>query len=102
MLTLHRRLIALRRAEAALSVGGYEPIRSAGDVLAYRRIEGERAFAIALNLGDEPAEVAIPGRGRIVLATGLDREDEQMSETVSLRADEGVVIELERVAQGEL
>ena len=37
MLALYRALIALRRREPALAVGGYAPVAAEGDVLAYRR-----------------------------------------------------------------
>jgi alpha-glucosidase len=37
MLTLHRRLLTPRRAEPALTVGSYAPVRADGDILAYAR-----------------------------------------------------------------
>ena len=56
MLTLHRRLLALRQDFAEED---YETLHAADGVLAYRR--GERA-AVALNLTGEPRPAA--GRGR--------------------------------------
>ena len=38
MLTLYRRLCALRRATPALAVGTYTAVEAQGDVLAYMRI----------------------------------------------------------------
>src|SRR6185503_19500428 len=55
MLSLHRRLIALRRAEPALAVGAIGSIRAIGDVLAYVRSFGDRQFLMALNLSSSPA-----------------------------------------------
>ena len=93
MLTLHRRLIALRRTEPALSVGSYREVEAEGDLLAYLREQSGRRFLVALNLGHAPCELALEGAGRVVLSTHLDRE-EGVSGSVNLRADEGVVMEL--------
>lgn len=99
ILTLYHRLIALRRKTPALAHGDYEPVTTTGDLLAYLRKHGAQRFLIALNLGAEPYAVsfsdAIEGRGRIVVSTHLDREDEVMSGDLNLRANEGVVIALE-------
>src|SRR6185295_17042801 len=54
MLTLYRRLLALRRAHPALYAGRYQPVAMTGDLVAYVRREGSEAFLIALNLGAEP------------------------------------------------
>jgi alpha-glucosidase len=94
MLTLHRRLIQLRRANPALSIGGYEPIGVDDHTLAYRRAWEGRSFAIALNLSHRPVEVEIGGTGRIAITTGLEREGEAVRGRVRLGADEGVVIAL--------
>ena len=59
-LALYRRLLALRRAEPALSVGSYAPVETAGDLLAYVREHAGRRFFVALNLGHEP--VSLPAR----------------------------------------
>ncbi len=71
MLSLHRDLLALRRAHPALSRGGYERIEAQGGVLAIVRREGASRIAVALNLGDAPAEARLPGpAGAPLLATG--------------------------------
>lgn len=96
MLALHRRLLALRRAEPALSIGSYTPVDAEGDVLAYlREHEGSR-FLIALNLGAEPASLAFDGAGEVVLSTHVDRKDDAIRARVDLRGDEGVVVRLQR------
>jgi alpha-glucosidase len=99
MLTLYRSLIGLRRGEAALEVGRFEPVEADGDVLAYTRRSrnDESDFLIALNLGshlqvfhrrtDAPT-------GTIALSTHLDRAGERVERDLQLRADEGVVIRL--------
>jgi alpha-glucosidase len=92
-LTLHRRLLALRRAEDALSMGSYRTLSITDSVFAYERRTGDRRFAVALNLGGEPEEVDVPA-GRLVLSTHLEREDEPVTGRIELRADEGAIAEL--------
>jgi alpha-glucosidase len=94
LLSLHRRLIALRRAEPALSIGAFLAIEAEGDVLAYERALGDRRLAVALNLGREPRAARLPAAGRVLLSTHGDREGERVGPEVALRADEGVVVEL--------
>ena len=94
VLRLYQALLALRRAEPALSVGAYVPVSAAGDVLAYERHapDGERLL-VALNLGGEAREVeGLRGGGRVLLSTRLDRGGEAALGPVRLRPDEGLVI----------
>ncbi|HEX3724439.1 MAG TPA: alpha-amylase family glycosyl hydrolase [Nitrolancea sp.] len=98
MLTMQQRLITLRRAEPALITGGYAPLRTDGDLLAYTRELDGAAFLIVLNLGHDAQEFAPPshaGQGRMVLNTHLDRENEPLNGQIALRGDEGVVIRLQ-------
>jgi alpha-glucosidase len=98
ILTLYRRLLALRRSHPALSIGSYEPVAMTGDLLAYIRRTPEEGFLVALNLGTEAFELSLDSlglKGRAVLSTHLDREDDRTVPDVGLRADEGVVISLE-------
>jgi alpha-glucosidase len=106
VLTLYRRLLEFRRAHAALAVGDYEPVAMTGDLVAYVRREqgrgadGER-FLIALNLGTDPYELSLSSlgsRGRVRLSTHLDRTDDADTESVALRANEGVIVQLAPVA----
>jgi len=94
MLALHRRLLALRRAEPALSIGSWAPLDAEGDVLAYvREHEGSR-FLVALNLGPSPASLEFDGAGEVALSTSIDRKDVPVRGHVELRGDEGVVVRL--------
>lgn len=94
---LYRGLLALRRAHAALTVGNYEPVATTGHLLAYvREAQGERFF-VALNFGADPYELALEtlaGAGKVLLSTYLDRDDDPVR-SVGLRANEGVVVQLE-------
>jgi alpha-glucosidase len=95
MLALHRRLLALRRAEPALATGSYTPLEAAGDLLAYRRQKGGRRFLVALNLGARPQTfVRDDMDGRISLSTHLDRDGEKTAGTLELRGGEGVIVDL--------
>jgi alpha-glucosidase len=51
LLSLYRRLIGLRRAEPALSVGEYAPLPAGEDLIAYVRKAGGRRLVVVLNLG---------------------------------------------------
>ena len=105
LLTLHRDLIALRRREPALSVGSYYPITAEGDLLAYIRRAGptNRRFLIVLNLGSDPALLTpqtgmMPGR--VVLSTHRDRDGEEINDGISLRGNEGAIVQLSPEAAG--
>ncbi|HEY3658467.1 MAG TPA: alpha-amylase family glycosyl hydrolase [Steroidobacteraceae bacterium] len=97
MLSLHRRLLLLRRSYPALSVGEFEPIAATGDLLVYlRQTQGERVL-VALNLGAEPYSFSIDSlgaEGQIQLSTYLDRNHERVMSTIALRPDEGVIMSL--------
>jgi alpha-glucosidase len=94
MLALHRRLLALRRAEPALAVGSYAPVGAEGDILAYTREKDGRRFLIVLNLGHlSQTFVSDEIDGRLALSTHLDRDDERVAGALELRGDEGVVVE---------
>jgi oligo-1,6-glucosidase len=55
---LHRRLIALRRAEPALVHGAFTDLDPGGDrVLAYTRVLDGTGFVVAVNFGREPAQL---------------------------------------------
>jgi alpha-glucosidase len=96
MLTLYRRLLALRRAEAALSVGSYRQLHASGDLLAYVREYQGRRIAVALNLGSQPRIVALPeaAGGQVLISTDPHRTGGDLGRTVALAADEGIVISL--------
>jgi alpha-glucosidase len=103
MLTLYRELLALRKAEPALSVGAWSLVAADGDVLAYERRAGERRLVVALNLGHEPLEFRLPapGRATALLSTRLDRNSEAIEGTLQLWADEGVILAMADTADGE-
>ena len=97
MLSLHRRLLRLRRRTPALHDGAYHPVEADGDVLAYLRAAGGARWLVALNLGPAPARLALPGperSGRVALSTHPGRDGGAIHDRLELRGDEGVVVEL--------
>jgi alpha-glucosidase len=95
ILNLYRALIRLRKQHAALVSGSYRAVAAQGDLLLYRREGDGEVLTVALNLGDDPVELSIEGRGLdgdILLSTHLDRAGERIHGTLDLRGNEGVVI----------
>ncbi|HEX3034966.1 MAG TPA: alpha-amylase family glycosyl hydrolase [Thermodesulfobacteriota bacterium] len=95
MLTLYRKLIALRRTEPVFISGKYVPFETMDSVLAYVWRGSDKEFLVALNMGDRTEKLSLKTlKGRIVLGTHLDREGGMVEETLSLRGDEGVIVKL--------
>ena len=92
VLALYRSLLALRRAEPALSVGDVQLLAARPDgLLAYRRTHQGRALMVALALGADPvdASAVVPAGSRILLATRPDLQDPRR-----LGPGDGVIVEL--------
>jgi alpha-glucosidase len=97
ILTLYRRLIEMRRAEPALSVGDFAPLPAPGDLMAFIRKTDQRRLLVVLNLGATPQNFSISDlqcRGSLLLSTHLDRSREVLRDKLDLRGDEGAIIEL--------
>jgi alpha-glucosidase len=89
MLSLYRALLALRRESPALAGGAYRTVFSDDAVLAYLRDD----MLVALNLSGEPQPVPLGElAGGVRLSTHLDGRDDEVRGSLSLRADEGVVV----------
>ncbi|MFG1461828.1 alpha-amylase family glycosyl hydrolase [Xanthobacter sp. DSM 24535] len=97
MLTLHQRLLALRRSREELMLGAYRALAAEGDLLLYARaLEGKGQVMVALNLGADPLAATLPGvSGTLLLSTFCDRENEHVSGEITLRANEGVMVAME-------
>ncbi|WP_341209809.1 alpha-amylase family glycosyl hydrolase [uncultured Sphingomonas sp.] len=83
MLTLYRRLLALRRAHPALAVGDFRLLDAPDGVLVYERRHGDERLRIALNLTDSPKP--LPFAPEVLLSTRDAAPDGV------LRANEGVI-----------
>jgi oligo-1,6-glucosidase/alpha-glucosidase len=96
MLTLYRRLLALRRSTPALSIGSYSATVGDRNVLAYERCHNSQRLLVALNLSAQPTRLLLPTgtRATAVLASTLPpREIDDM-----LLANEGLVLHLENAS----
>ncbi|HUF52731.1 MAG TPA: alpha-amylase family glycosyl hydrolase [Dehalococcoidia bacterium] len=98
ILTLHRRLLELRRSSDALQTGSYAPVETegGGDIIAFTRKSDGEGFLIILNLGPDPQALDLDptNTGRIALSTHLDREGDIVSGSAGLRANEGLIMRL--------
>ncbi len=96
VLTLYRRLIAVRRGSRALQVGSYRALEAGvpGVFAFVREVDGERVVA-ALNFNAEPVQVALPGfgAGQIVVSTS-GREGEVATADLTLAPHEGLLMTL--------
>jgi alpha-glucosidase len=94
LLWLYRRLIELRYAEPALSIGGYEPLRSRNDILLYKRARTGDEILVALNTVHQPRKLDWEGEGKLLLSTYLDGDAKQVAGPCLLRPDEGIIVKL--------
>lgn len=98
MLSLTRRLLALRRKLPALSEGNYEKFQDAPeDCIVYIRRHKTDSCVVAINFSSGSEELPIPPRciGRLLLSTRLDRESEEGLRFLKLRPYEACILELE-------
>jgi alpha-glucosidase len=93
ILTLYRRLLALRRATPALHSGTYRTLDGAPDtVFAYERRSGDSRAVVLLHLGEGEARVGLPdGDGHVALSTH-SREAGASGPEITLGPNEGVVL----------
>ena len=59
ILEYHRQLITLRHTHAALRIGEYQTLYAEGQIYVFARILAEEVLVIAVNAGNETAEVSI-------------------------------------------
>ncbi len=97
MLTLVRRLLELRRATPALTVGTVRTLDTGQpDTLAYVREADGRRVLVVLNFGATPYTLDlghVAASGTVLVATGLDRAGAVDLARLSLEANEGLVIQ---------
>ena len=99
ILTLHRRLLALRRDHAALSVGGYRavplPAEIASEVFAYERFEGQSRLRVILNFGSAERRVPLPHGSRwpVLLSSRPGRAGDLEAHSLIGAGNEGLILE---------
>jgi alpha-glucosidase len=96
MLALYRALLRLRNGNEVLSLGGFRIHRVGDSVLAYERHLNGRRLLVALNMTDRSQAVGLGGTVReAVLSTYLDGLVDRKTDWVTLRPNEGLILELE-------
>jgi alpha-glucosidase len=94
VLSLYRRMLSFRGRSNALQFGSYSRAPVDANVLAYRREAGADRVLVAVNFGDEPAELRLP-EGSIEIATRRGREGRVSEGLFSLGGNEAVVVQLD-------
>jgi alpha-glucosidase len=96
MLSMTRKLLALRRGEPVLSRGSWSPLPVEGETVAYLRHLGERRLAVLLNLEDRLKRLRIAeiSSGRIVFSTHERDMRQPIHQVLELAANEGLIIAL--------
>jgi alpha-glucosidase len=92
MLHLYHRLLKLRRAHEALSLGKYESVVATGDILAYWRRNGEEGLMIVLNLGHKNTPIELGGVFSVLASTHPDSAEEAGPGIFVMRPDEGLLL----------
>jgi alpha-glucosidase len=99
ILNLYRSLLTYRRTHLSLQAGDYLPLDGMPEsVFAYqRRAHGFPGILVVLNFAAEAVQVQLPveSSGRLVLSTYMDQEGEVDLQRLTLRTNEGLLIELD-------
>ncbi len=95
MLSLYRRILALRRSEPALAVGDYTSVTAEEGFLAYERSHAARTLLILLNLSSATQvfrRMGVDTLGQLLLSTDSSRAAAVLNDRIELSSGEGVVI----------
>ncbi|GJE58226.1 alpha-amylase family glycosyl hydrolase [Methylobacterium trifolii] len=95
MLTLHRRLLGLRREHAALAVGGYRTVPlGLPEIFAYERFEDGTVLRIVLNFGDAGHTIPLTDASAwtILMSSHAGRSGARVSGAVDLAPAEGLIL----------
>jgi alpha-glucosidase len=99
MLSLYRKLLALRRAEPALHSGPISEISAEANILRFLRTspDGTKRFQLLFNLAGNPEDHATTqcAPGHVLLTTLLDGEGARIDGPVTIEAGEGLLIALD-------
>jgi len=95
MLTFYRKLLAIRREKPALSQGNYTPLDGMPEgCFVYQREEAGQSIIVALNFTGVQKRLPLEGEGQVILSTHLDRSGSENLQSLHLRENEGLIIEL--------
>jgi alpha-glucosidase len=90
-----KRLLAARRASAALKEGRYESLRAIEDCVVFERRAGSERMMVALNPSEERRSIELPEleEAELVVATTLrDRSAEMLAGKLELAPFEGCIV----------
>jgi len=94
ILSLYRRLIALRKQHPALKIGDTRIVSHEHNVLVFERTHGTEKLLTALNFGQDDRALPSLGSGAcFVLSSHLDRDGVADTNPI-LRGDEGLILQL--------
>ncbi|HET7851781.1 MAG TPA: alpha-amylase family glycosyl hydrolase [Methyloceanibacter sp.] len=94
ILSLYRRLLALRRSHEALRLGRYQTLICADDVFGFVRSLGQERLIVLLNFSQERRSVLLEGSeaATVLLSTARDRSGERIASQITLDANEAVIV----------
>ena len=93
ILSLYKRLLALRRRYEALRIGRYETLTCRGDVFGFARSVGQEKLIVLLNFGHERRTVSLGSeRATALLSTVRDRSGERVAPELALDPNEAVIL----------
>jgi alpha-glucosidase len=95
VLALYRRLLICRRLIVELHAGSVGGVQAESGVLSYTRSSGDDRVFVYLNFTDEVRWVETQP-GRLIVGSHMDNQGSHVSGWMSLRANEGIVVEAER------
>ena len=97
ILTLYRRLLALRRDCLALSIGDFVLLNVEDEILVYERRHAADRLIVALNLGGRPHQLQLPdwARGCQLLLSTVEDVTLVEGGPVLLRSNEAVILKAE-------
>ncbi len=95
-LNFYCRLLAIRKSNPALHQGSYAPLDDMPQgCFVYQRSEADQTFTVALNFAPNPQHLSFTGKGRVVLSTRLDRENQKFVDSLLLRENEGLILHMQ-------
>ncbi|MFZ0398524.1 MAG: DUF3459 domain-containing protein, partial [Methyloceanibacter sp.] len=93
ILSLYKRLLALRRNYEALRLGRYETLTCRDDVFGFARSVGQEKLIVLLNFSHERRMVSLgSARATVLLSTVRDRSGESAASEFTLDPDEAVIL----------
>jgi alpha-glucosidase len=93
ILSLYKRLLALRRNYEALRIGRYETLICHDDVFGFARSLGQEKLIVLLNFSQERRTVSLESdRATVLLSTVRDWSGETTASDLTLNPDEAVIM----------